>query len=607
MSAKISPNVTSTDAGISSEQHKDLPTVCDRHQNSTSDFWDTEKELQYSHGDSHNYSAQAADLSFEEEMLNSAFLECDSEGNGKVSVIQIIDYLKSVTDASRDGNRLVALRKMFDPDDKDILVDLQTFRTVMTQWIAGCCQDRNLKMPLDDVFIKDPEQPFENKYSTEQLERYSGHVQNFTGEQADLIGKVADLMFINKKLTDQKIRLQKNLELAEETNACLTEEIAEIKSKLKSSQQAMQQSLSIHSELEDIKTFTKDLEEKISVLCVQKKKLEKQNLQLSSQKQHLQEESDKLLMEKERAKGKLDDICSENTKLVLQVCEYERLLLQKENCLAQKNLQSAELQTLIEEYKFLLELKTEKNASDQLSQIHEDINISTHPYENQCSGNQPQQSVCKELQEAIELVMPYPLCGISEDTSLLNINLKTEDICAEIELMLDHLKQLAHGFQDVPFFRPSVSQLKEQSSILVQSLRCLMQIKCAWETYASKLNGAPQINTQEELSPSERTRLEKYVTAEDMQLVPYQRPNKCRHRDSLTEGSLYWFLPNACQFMLWLRKHCGCSISIPRILLLALLCNFLLLPTRSREHIGTTTAAFLWPHLRIQYLDMPPF
>ncbi|XP_075047654.1 protein KASH5 [Mixophyes fleayi] len=559
---------------------------------------------------------QTANLSSEEQMLDSVFRVCDSEERGKVSVSQIIDYLKSVTDPSRDGNRLQCLCTMLDPDNQGTLVDLQTFRRVMTKWIASCSQDRELRDTKDDeLFMKNIRQPPTEKQfsSTAQLEGYGGLVYKYMGEPTDLVNKITDLNFTNKKLIDQKIKLQRSLELAEETNANLTEEISEIKSKLKSSQQAMHQVQSAHNELEDMKTFAKSLEDKIAVLCSQRKQLQKDTLLFSSQNQSLQDENDKLLSEKEKVKKKLDSVSAENFKLVHQLCEYENLLLQKDELLTQKTLKLEELQGLVEEHTFLLEeLNIEKNRlEEQLSQTHEDLAIHSHLTQNQCSSILSAQSVCKELEEIPEwrlnpnFGLPNPLCGISGYINSLHPDMTAEDIWTEAELMLVQLKQELdllltnlHGFTSPG--QSITSKLEEQRSILLQGLSCLAQLQCAWETYTSKINGAPQTNADNGMPLSPRSPIEWSLLPVNNQLTPHHRQNRMRHKPlSLlcTDG--------VCSFSHFTTRLRS-NLTVPRILLMTLIYTFLFFPSWSGEHIWTIMAGILRPHLKLEHLSLPP-
>ncbi|XP_075461662.1 protein KASH5 isoform X2 [Ascaphus truei] len=467
--------------------------------------------------------------SSEDQMLDSAFQVCDPDGRGKVSVFQIIEYLQSVTDHSCDGDRLQCLCKMLDPENQGAILDLQTFRTVMREWIASCCQDGALEGTREnEKLMKDLcRLPSEEKEisSGAQLEGYGGDVQKFMGEHSDLMSKVKDLNYANRKMIDEKTKLQRSLELAEENNTHLTEEIFDLKSKLKSSQQAVHYSRSVRNELEDMKSVTKSLEEKIGDLSSQKKQLEKEKQSLSIQKQSLQEENDKLLTEIEKAKGKIDGLSAENVRLMHQLCEYEGFLLHKDMLLAEKGIQAEELQGILEEHKAMIqELKMEnKCLQEQLFQTHEAIRIDD-------SQNQPSSSlqaasvlsVCMEIEEMHERGrnmksgLSSPLCGIfrcSDSSTLLqdmNSEMTSDDFWAMTELLLVQLKQgtdaLVAELQQISWPDDSIKyvsetlqcQLEKQSDILLQRLSCLVQLKSVWETHSSKLNGELQIYKEKE-------------------------------------------------------------------------------------------------------------
>ncbi|XP_063798963.1 protein KASH5 [Pseudophryne corroboree] len=587
--------------------------------------WNTDdssdQDLQLSNGDdSQKHLMQTAYFSCDEQMLDTVFQVCDSEERGKVSVTQIIDYLNSVTDNSRDGNRIQRLRTMLDPDNQGILVDQQTFRTVMAKWISSCFQDRELHEARDDqIFMKDFQQPFTEKQfsSISQLEGYGGHVYKYMGEPTDLVSKITDLTFSNKKLMDQKIKLQRNLELAEETQAILTEEISDLKNKLKSSKQAMHQVQSICNELEDMKTFAKSLEDKMGILCTETKQMQKDTILLFSQKQILQDENNKLLTDKEKVQETLDSLSVEIFKLVQQLCEYENSLLYKDKILAQKSIELEELQGLVEEHKCLLEeCKVEKNnLQEQLTQMHEDLAIHAHLSQNQCSSIPSVQSVCKELEE-IQTWRQNPtfgpLCGISGYINSLDDNMMVDDILEKAEIMLVQLKQgldmQLTNLNEISLAAQSVTYLEEKRSILLQSLGYLVQFKCAWETLTSKLHGTSQTSTDNVLSSAPRTRspIEWSLLPVNNQLTPHHRQNWTCNKILLTGGSISRLnLKGGCSFA-QLRTRIGSYITVPRLLLATLLYVFLFFPRWSGEHIWTVMVKTMLPHFKMEHLSLPP-
>ncbi|XP_075695983.1 protein KASH5 isoform X2 [Rhinoderma darwinii] len=625
-------------------------------------YWSTdessEQDLEPINEDaSQKYLEQTANLSSEEQILDSVFRVCDVEERGVVPAFQILDYLKSVTDPSRDGKRLQCLSNMLDPDGQSILIDLLTFRKAMSKWIESCWMDRDVSGTTEDeIRLKDLQPSTESK-STAQLEEYGGYFNRHMGEHTNQSIKIAELNCANKKLIDQKIKLQRSLDLAEETNTLLTEEISDLKIKLKSSQQARQDARSICNELEDTKIFVKNLEDKISVVITEKKQLEKDERLLSSQKQSLHEENDKLLSENENIKEKLDGLRAENSKLLNQLYEYENLLVQKDELLTQKTIQLGEVMEIAEEQKTLLqELKNEKNnLQEELLQTHEAIAIHSSLSHKQCSSSLSVWSVRNEIQETQEsnlnhqLELLDPLYHISECS--LEVEKAVEDIWIDteteliqlkqgVDILMINLHQITLSWQQVAYetsFTPlscimaicnvfeqqmkgvvqiyreirstghpqlhyTKNTLKEQSTFLLQSLSYLTHLKCAWETYASMLNGAKQINTNKlALSPRTRFPTDWSLLPVNNQLIVHQRV-----QDTISAGDcITWLFTEGGCFLAPLMTKLRSHFSTRRLLLLILLYT-LIFSIWSGENIWTVVAATIQPYLKLQHLKLPP-
>ncbi|XP_075695985.1 protein KASH5 isoform X4 [Rhinoderma darwinii] len=584
-------------------------------------YWSTdessEQDLEPINEDaSQKYLEQTANLSSEEQILDSVFRVCDVEERGVVPAFQILDYLKSVTDPSRDGKRLQCLSNMLDPDGQSILIDLLTFRKAMSKWIESCWMDRDVSGTTEDEIRLKDLQPSTGKIaeskSTAQLEEYGGYFNRHMGEHTNQSIKIAELNCANKKLIDQKIKLQRSLDLAEETNTLLTEEISDLKIKLKSSQQARQDARSICNELEDTKIFVKNLEDKISVVITEKKQLEKDERLLSSQKQSLHEENDKLLSENENIKEKLDGLRAENSKLLNQLYEYENLLVQKDELLTQKTIQLGEVMEIAEEQKTLLqELKNEKNnLQEELLQTHEAIAIHSSLSHKQCSSSLSVWSVRNEIQETQEsnlnhqLELLDPLYHISECS--LEVEKAVEDIWIDTETELIQLKQgvdiLMINLHQITLSWQQVAYLKEQSTFLLQSLSYLTHLKCAWETYASMLNGAKQINTNKlALSPRTRFPTDWSLLPVNNQLIVHQRV-----QDTISAGDcITWLFTEGGCFLAPLMTKLRSHFSTRRLLLLILLYT-LIFSIWSGENIWTVVAATIQPYLKLQHLKLPP-
>ncbi|XP_015274007.1 PREDICTED: protein KASH5 [Gekko japonicus] len=174
------------------------------------------------------------------------------------------------------------------------------------------------------------------------------------------MNSIKDLQQGNKQLAMQNIKLQRTIETAEELNLRLSEEIAELKGKLRGTQQATEQARALANELEDLKFFSKSLEEENSKLHTQGRQLEKEQQCLLIHIDNLQEENRKFLLEKESCKNKIKQLCTEKAQMKSQLCECENLISCKETDLNKKERRTEELTETLDEYQMMVqELKLE--------------------------------------------------------------------------------------------------------------------------------------------------------------------------------------------------------------------------------------------------------
>ncbi|XP_029440757.1 protein KASH5 isoform X2 [Rhinatrema bivittatum] len=295
-------------------------------------------------------------------MLEYAFQACDPEGTGKVLASKILEYLQCVTGQSPEGEELHSLYHRLDPGESGVSVDLRTFHTVMSEWIEEQRQERAYEGAKDrDGVTENAGLPRPGNGSVSgpaQLEGYGGDIPKFS-----------------LKLVTENAKLQRSVEVSEEASARVTEEIGHLRSKLRISQQALQHAKSTASELEELKTVVKTLEEENCQLQAQSRLLEKAQQCLSSQAHNLQEENEKLLAEREWTRGKLDELAAETVELQHQLSDCESLLTHKDGLLGQSMSQTEELKETLEEYQEVIqELKIEIiQLQKQLSQTCTDI------------------------------------------------------------------------------------------------------------------------------------------------------------------------------------------------------------------------------------------
>uniref|UniRef100_A0ACB8EWM5 Uncharacterized protein n=1 Tax=Sphaerodactylus townsendi TaxID=933632 RepID=A0ACB8EWM5_9SAUR len=170
------------------------------------------------------------------------------------------------------------------------------------------------------------------------------------------MSSIQDLQQGNKKLAVQNTKLQGTIEAAEELNLRLSEEVAELKGKLRGTQQALDQARAVANELEDLKCFSRSLEEENSKLHALERQLEKEQQCLLIQVDNLQEEIRKLLLEKESCKSKIKQLSTEKAQMKCQLCECENLISCKDTALNKKEKQTEELTVTLDEYQMMVQV-----------------------------------------------------------------------------------------------------------------------------------------------------------------------------------------------------------------------------------------------------------
>ncbi|XP_078511215.1 protein KASH5 isoform X2 [Lissotriton helveticus] len=463
----------------------------------------------------------------EELMLDCAFNACDFEGAGEVPVYRILEYLQNVTGKSLEEEGLCSLYRMLDPEERGVSLNLETFHTIMANWIAECRQEWVLEGTkeednlIESVYLQPCGMAVAS--SPPQLEGYGGDSQKCSlGEAADLMSSIENLEFTNKKLTDQNTKLQRSLELSDESVARLHEEIAQLKNDLKSTQTALQHAKSNVDELEDLKAVTKSLEERNGELQSRSRQLEKELQCLNIQLQMLRKENGNLLTERERERKKTEDLIAERTALKEQLCEYERFISQKDLLLSERMKQAEELKGTVEEYRAMTqELKVEiTRLQERMSQTSGDlIRMSDDSSEIAPSILRFQlQSLCMEIEEldqggCIDDGLPSPLVGVFPWSSFaaFTVEVLLVELCTEMrasdfwfateELLTECQEGLMAVLQCLPPDQDNKNlqerlpatvkhlrkDLEEQSGIFQQRLGYLTDLKMTWEGYLYKL------------------------------------------------------------------------------------------------------------------------
>ncbi|XP_042847900.1 inositol 1,4,5-triphosphate receptor associated 2 isoform X3 [Panthera tigris] len=311
-----------------------------------------------------------------EELLTSIFHACDTKCRGSVGIANIIDYLRQTTRQNSEHGGLEELWNMLDPEKRDLHVDLETFHTIMKEWMA-CCRNKWEGMStgssgrIDDfVFEQDSIKSSRAiKMTTDKTESTSwsfealgGDVSKGVLEVSHLITYAADLHFNRQKLEEENNKLKLALETLEEANCQLSEECTELRLQIKSAHQANMRTNLLKEELEELKISMNASEEQKTMIIAQNKQLETENRALILKIRILQEEDTKNIMDIYKLEKKIEELSKTETEHQMQLHTYENTLLNKDASLQKKDLSIEELKSTIIEYGNIIEnLRGDKN------------------------------------------------------------------------------------------------------------------------------------------------------------------------------------------------------------------------------------------------------
>ncbi|XP_006898793.1 PREDICTED: protein KASH5 [Elephantulus edwardii] len=319
-------------------------------------------------------------LSLEEQVLNSTFEACDPKRTGVVAVTRVVAYLATVTGRGPQDACLQTLARSLDPSGEGpgATVDLDTFLAVMRDWIAACQLDGGLELEEETAFqgALTPQQLPSGCPEAEE----PANLESFGGEDprleppatADLLSSLEDLELSNRRLAQENSKLQRSVEMAEESTTRLSEEMVTLRKQLRSAQQALQFAKAVDEDLEDLKTLAKSLEEKNRNLLTQARQTEKEQQHLVAKMETLQEENGKLQAERDGVKKRSEELALEKEALKRQIYECECLICQRDTMLSERTHHAESLARTLEEYKVTTqELRLEiSHLEEQLSQTH---------------------------------------------------------------------------------------------------------------------------------------------------------------------------------------------------------------------------------------------
>ncbi|XP_071276465.1 protein KASH5 isoform X3 [Agelaius tricolor] len=257
-------------------------------------------------------SAPAESGCSDEFALDCTFAACDPERTGLVQPQRVVEYVAAMTGHSGHDGRLRALQRALDPAAAGTALDWSRFRSAMGAWIAACRQDGSVPrdrwarclVPATPASGADPqlrpcraeEQDMATGDTGAVPAEDEGHASpaaaQLQGDNTDATSpsaEAAGLRSRTRQLAAQNAKLQRDAELAEELNARLAEEIAQLQAQLRS-RQALEQARAAVEELDDMKAVVKRLEEENTELRRQARHTEKEQRSLCSRAEGLQEE-----------------------------------------------------------------------------------------------------------------------------------------------------------------------------------------------------------------------------------------------------------------------------------------------------------------------------
>ncbi|NWZ17740.1 KASH5 protein, partial [Agelaius phoeniceus] len=283
-----------------------------------------------------------------------------------------------MTGHSGHDGRLRALQRALDPAAAGTALDWSRFRSAMGAWIAACRQDGSVPrdrwarclVPATPVSGADPqlrpcraeEQDMATGDTGAVPAEDEGHASpaaaQLQGDNTDATSpaEAAGLRSRTRQLAAQNAKLQRDAELAEELNARLAEEIAQLQAQLRSSRQALEQARAAVEELDDMKAVVKRLEE--------------ENTELRRQARHTNQ---RLLAEGQGLREQLQAQAARVASLEAQLCRGTALLSARDAALAQAGQRAQELTAALEEYERMVqELRLETTRlRQQLGQMRD--------------------------------------------------------------------------------------------------------------------------------------------------------------------------------------------------------------------------------------------
>ncbi|KAF4082839.1 hypothetical protein AMELA_G00132940 [Ameiurus melas] len=287
----------------------------------------------------------------EEELLNVTFEACDTAGRGEVLASTVVQFLQAMTGHSGGQDKLIILKHMLDPEDRDPPVDRDTFHTTMRKWIAQCSQD-GLFDESYQASGSDSCKATGNgaEFSPSSAETTFTDQSEYHCDAGDLFGLVEELKHTQRRLRGQNSSLLRSVSQCEETNLQLMMDVSELRSKLASAQLCAGRARSLAEELDEARRALRESQEKTSRAHANGRSLMKEIEHLKAHIKVIEEMNEKLLQERNGAEDRLNKLKQANADVTEELEELQVLLVVKEREITKKNVTLQKLKETFLDY-----------------------------------------------------------------------------------------------------------------------------------------------------------------------------------------------------------------------------------------------------------------
>nr|XP_006814323.1 PREDICTED: putative leucine-rich repeat-containing protein DDB_G0290503-like [Saccoglossus kowalevskii] len=398
----------------------------------------------------------------EEDLVDTIFFSCDPESTGKVTVSKLLEYIRMIMLPAQlnESSDIEELGQILDPSGHDVNVCLSAYHAGVTQWIEILKQRKYEDEDGEGVHYDDapdretpvestPERPLpiQRSLSTGSYQAPTRGISDIslvsfgsietpgeddigkpTNDYVELQNQIEDLQFQVKKLTEQNMKLNAQMDTTEDANGALVLEVEELKNKLKSTHQSIQRSHSVREENDDlISTITaledtnRDLRRKCTQLEKEKNTFEIKisNLEADLQQASLNVES---MQKDQRHMRSCMDECKKARKMEdIQEMMEELSRMNKDLKSEKTELENQLLETKQElmTYQVQKQLQLEENEDELLPEKRISPIITSTPFRR--DKNISLHSELKSLVSADE-TLPSPLCGddLNDDSDVFS-------------------------------------------------------------------------------------------------------------------------------------------------------------------------------------------